>query len=98
MTTALSVEWKIKRLGAGIDVEQGLAETLLEQGPDGLLLLNTDGTISFLNPAAERLSGSTSEQLVGLVRTRLLVGDVRGGFLQVLSRLGRAGTFGTKPF
>lgn len=98
MTTALSVEWEIKRLGAGIDVEQGLAETLLEQGPDGLLLLNTDGTISFLNPAAERLFGYTSEQLVGLVHTRLLVEDDRGGFLRVLSRLGRAGTFGTKPF
>ncbi|WP_307037819.1 bifunctional diguanylate cyclase/phosphodiesterase [Arthrobacter sp. B3I4] len=75
-----------------------MAETLLAQGPDALLLLTTDGVISFLNPAAERLFGYTREQLVGVPHSRLLVEDERGGFLRVLSRLGRAGTYGTNPF
>ena len=68
------------------------------QGPDALLLLSTDGIITFLNPAAERLFGYTREQLVGVPHARLLVADERGGFLRVLSRLGRTGTYGTNPF
>ncbi len=84
--------------GAGINVEQGLAETLLMQGPDALLLLSTEGTISFLNPAAERLFGYARDQLIGVGHRRLLVEDDRGGFLRVLSRLGRTGIYGTKPF
>lgn len=79
-------------------MEQGLAETLLTQGPDALLLLTMEGTISFLNPAAERLFGHTLEQLAGAPHNRLLVADERGGFLRVLSRLGHAGTFATSPF
>ncbi len=87
-----------ERPGAGIDVEQGLAETLLTQGPDALVLLSTEGTISFLNPAAERLFGYTRDQLAGAPYSQLLVEDERGGFLRVLGRLGRAGTYGTNPF
>ena len=98
MTTALPVASSTERPGAGIDVEQGLAETLLTQGPDALLLVTMEGNISFLNPAAERLFGYAKEQLIGVSHNRLLVEDDRGGFLRVLSRLGRAGTFGTKPF
>lgn len=87
-----------ERLGAGIDVEQGLAETLLTQGPDALLLLTTEGIITFLNPAAERLFGYSQDELIGVEHHRLLVEDDRGGFLRVWSRLGRSGTFGTSPF
>ena len=47
-------------------MEQGLAETLLTQGPDALLLLTTSGIISYVNPAAERLFGYESCDLVGL--------------------------------
>ncbi|MET3810704.1 Amt family ammonium transporter [Arthrobacter sp. UYEF3] len=79
-------------------MEQGPAESLLAQGPDALLLLSTEGTISFLNPAAERLFGYAAEQLVGDGHRRLLVEDDRGGFLRVLSSLGRSATFGTMPF
>jgi diguanylate cyclase (GGDEF)-like protein/PAS domain S-box-containing protein len=75
-----------------------LAETLLAQAPDALLLVSTQGIITFLNPAAERLFGYGREQLVGVPHSRLLVEDERGGFLRVLSRLGRAGTYGTQPF
>ena len=98
MTTALPVDSSDERPGAGIDVEQGLAETLLTQGPDALLQLTTEGVISYLNPAAERLFGYSGEELIGVAHNRLLVEDDRGGFLRVLSRLGRAGTSGTRPF
>ncbi|WP_354235537.1 EAL domain-containing protein [Arthrobacter sp. UYEF3] len=92
------MESHTERPGAGINVEQGPAESLLAQGPDALLLLSTEGTISFLNPAAERLFGYAAEQLVGDGHRRLLVEDDRGGFLRVLSSLGRSATFGTMPF
>ena len=43
-----------RRLGAGIVVGTGFGEDLLEQGPDAFLLLTADGTIAFVNSAAER--------------------------------------------
>src|SRR6478736_10549214 len=98
MTTALPVDSSYERPGAGINVEQGLAETLLTQGPDALLLLTTSGIISYVNPAAERLFGYESCDLVGEEHTRLLAKDDRGGFLRILGRLGGDSTFGIKPF
>jgi len=98
LATARPAALDIKSLGAGIDVEQGLAETLLTQGPDALLLLTTSGIISYVNPAAERLFGYESCDLVGEEHTRLLAKDDRGGFLRILGRLGGDSTFGIKPF
>ena len=76
----------------------GIEESLLEQGPDAVLLLTTDGTITFVNAAAERLFGYPREQLLGAQHGVLLSEDERGGFLRVLGRLGRGSRSGTRPF
>ena len=85
-------------LGAGIAVGTGIEESLLEQGPDAFLLLTADGTIAFVNSAAERLFGYPREQLLGVEHTILLSEDERGGFLRVFGRLGRGSAAGRRPF
>ena len=85
-------------LGAGIAVGTGIEERLLEQGPDAFLLLTADGTIAFVNSAAERLFGYPREQLLGAGHTILLSEDERGGFLRVFGRLGRGSVTGRRPF
>lgn len=85
-------------LGAGIAVGTGIEKTLLEQGPDAYLLLTSDGTIAFANPAAERLFGYPREQLLGVGHGVLLSEDERGGFLRVFGRLGRGSSAGRRPF
>ncbi|MDR7081175.1 Amt family ammonium transporter [Arthrobacter ginsengisoli] len=85
-------------LGAGIAVGPGIEESLLEQGPDAFLLLAADGTIVFVNAAAERLFGYPREQLLGAEHTILLSEDERGGFLRVFGRLGRGSLAGGRPF
>ena len=84
--------------GAGIAVGTGIEERLLEQGPDAFLLLTADGTIAFVNAAAERLFGYPREQLLGAQHTVLLSEDERGGFLRVFGRLGRGSLSGSRPF
>ncbi|WP_231728517.1 putative bifunctional diguanylate cyclase/phosphodiesterase [Arthrobacter sp. EPSL27] len=76
----------------------GIEKTLLEQGPDAYLLLTSDGTIAFANPAAERLFGYPREQLLGVGHGVLLSEDERGGFLRVFGRLGRGSSAGRRPF
>ena len=76
----------------------GIEESLLEQGPDAVLLVAADGTIAFVNAAAERLFGYPREQLLGAQHTVLLSEDERGGFLRVLGRLGRGSLAGSRPF
>ena len=76
----------------------GFEESLLEQGPDAVLLLTADGTIAFVNAAAERLFGYPREQLIGSPHGVLLSEDERGGFLRVLGRLGRGSLSGIRPF
>ena len=61
-----------RRLGAGIVVGTGFGEDLLEQGPDAFLLLTADGTIAFVNSAAERLFGYPRQELLGVQHTILL--------------------------
>ena len=73
-------------------------EDLLEQGPDAFLLLTADGTIAFVNSAAERLFGYPREELLGVQHTILLSEDERGGFLRVFGRLGRDSPAGSRPF
>ncbi|WP_306919467.1 bifunctional diguanylate cyclase/phosphodiesterase [Arthrobacter sp. V4I6] len=85
-------------MGAGIAVGTGFEETLLEQGPDAFLLLAADGTIAYVNAAAERLFGYPREQLLGYQHTILLSEDERGGFLRVFGRLGRGSLAGQRPF
>ncbi|MDQ0851260.1 diguanylate cyclase (GGDEF)-like protein/PAS domain S-box-containing protein [Arthrobacter sp. B3I9] len=83
---------------AGITVGNGFEETLLEQGPDSFLLLTADGTIAYVNAAAESLFGYPREQLLGVHHTVLLSDDERGGFLRLFSLLGRGGRTGKQPF
>lgn len=85
-------------LGAGIAVGTGFEEALLEQGPDAFLLLTADGTIAFMNSAAERLFGYPREQLLGTQHTVLLSEGERGGFLRVFGRLGRKNRSASRPF
>ncbi|MGY2743378.1 diguanylate cyclase (GGDEF)-like protein/PAS domain S-box-containing protein [Arthrobacter sp. UYCu723] len=85
-------------MGAGIAVGTGFQETLLEQGPDAFLLLTADGTITYVNAAAECLFGYSREQLRGVPHHILLSGDGRGGFLRVFGRLGRGSLAGKRPF
>ncbi|WP_426976408.1 putative bifunctional diguanylate cyclase/phosphodiesterase [Pseudarthrobacter sp. O4] len=85
-------------MGAGIAVGTGFQETLLEQGPDAFLLLTADGTITYVNAAAECLFGYSREQLLGVPHHILLSGDGRGGFLRVFGRLGRGSLAGKRPF
>ncbi|MDI3240422.1 EAL domain-containing protein [Arthrobacter sp. AL08] len=75
----------------------GIEETLLEQGPDAFMLLTADGTIVFVNAAAERLFGYRREQLLGGGHQILLSDDERGGFLRVFGRLGRGNPAATLP-
>lgn len=79
-------------------MEPGFEETLLEQGPDAFLLLTADGTIAYVNAAAESLFGYPRGQLLGAKHTVLLAEDERGGFLRVFSRLGRGSQAGKRPF
>ncbi|MCU1547477.1 MAG: diguanylate cyclase [Arthrobacter sp.] len=76
----------------------GFEEALLEQGPDALLLLNADGTVAFLNSAAERLFGYERQQLLGAQHHILLSEDDRGGFIRMFSGLGRGSLAGRGPF
>ena len=87
-----------RRLGAGIVVGTGFGEDLLEQGPDAFLLLTADGTIAFVNSAAERLFGYPREELLGVQHTILLSEEDHGGFLRVFGRLGRSSPAGSRPF
>ncbi|XAS68096.1 EAL domain-containing protein [Micrococcaceae bacterium Sec5.7] len=80
----MSIAW-----GPANTVELGFAQTFLEKGPDALLLLDADGTISFLNGAAAELFGYPREQLLGAHHGMLLTEDCRGGFPRVFSSLGR---------
>ncbi|MGP4034010.1 putative bifunctional diguanylate cyclase/phosphodiesterase [Pseudarthrobacter sp. 1C304] len=76
----------------------GIAESLLEQGPDAVLLLTAEGTIAFVNAAAERLFGYPRDLMLGAQHTILLSEDERGGFLRVFGRLGRGSLTGSRPF
>jgi len=40
-------------------------ESVLETMVDGLLILDTEGTIVFINPAAEEITGYKKEEVVG---------------------------------
>ncbi|MCU1539727.1 MAG: diguanylate cyclase [Arthrobacter sp.] len=85
-------------MGTGIAAGTGFEETLLEQGPDAFLLLTADGTIAYVNAAAEKLFGYPREQLLGVQHSILLSEDERGGFLRIFSRLGRGGQAAKRPF
>ncbi|MFF2244657.1 putative bifunctional diguanylate cyclase/phosphodiesterase [Arthrobacter sp. NPDC058130] len=71
-------------------METGFAQQLLEYSPDALLLVGPDGSISFLNAAAERLFGYSRAQLLGADHSMLLAEASREDFHGVLAGLGKA--------
>lgn len=68
-------------------MEAGLAHLLLEHGPDPLLLLAPDGSISYLNTAAEDLFGYPRSQLLGTDPGLLLAAAFRADFRALLAGL-----------
>ena len=79
-------------------MESGLAQLLLEHSPDPLLLLAPDGSISYLNAAAEDLFGYSRAQLLGADSSLLLAEGSREPFHNVLSGLGASAPRSRQPF
>ena len=79
-------------------MESGLAQLLLEHSPDPLLLLAPDGSISYLNAAAEDLFGYSRAQLLGADSSLLLAENSREPFHGVLSGLGTSAPRSRQPF
>ena len=79
-------------------MESGLAQLLLEHSPDPLLLLDPDGSISFLNAAAEELFGYSRARLLGADSSLLLAEDSREPFHGVLAGLDASAPRSGQPF
>jgi diguanylate cyclase (GGDEF)-like protein/PAS domain S-box-containing protein len=79
-------------------MDSGLAHLLLEHGPDPLLLLDPDGSISFLNTAAENLFGYSRSELLGTDSGLLLAEASRPGFHSLLAGLGGSTPRPGQPF
>ena len=79
-------------------MDSGFAHILLEHSPDALLLLAPDGSISFLNAAAEELFGYARAQLLGADSSLLLAEASREDFHGVLAGLGAAASRSRQPF
>ena len=79
-------------------MESGLAQLLLEHSPDPLLLIDPDGSISFLNAAAEELFGYSRAQLLGADSSLLLAEASREPFHGVLAGLGASAPRSGQPF
>ena len=79
-------------------MDAAFAQTVLEHSPDALLLLAPDGSISFVNNAAEQLFGYPRAQLLGADYSLLLVRSSREDFHTVLAGLaGGTGGLGCAP-
>lgn len=68
-------------------MDAAFAQTVLEHSPDALVLLAPDGSISFLNNAAEQLFGYSRAQLLGADYSLLLAEACREDFHQLLTGL-----------
>lgn len=68
-------------------MEAALADLLIEHGPDPLLLLAPDGSISYLNTAAEELFGYSRSQLLDTDSSLLLAENFRADFRALLAGL-----------
>jgi two-component system sensor histidine kinase/response regulator len=78
--------------------EQRLRETeqyfrgVLERAPDGLLVVETDGTISMANAQCEKLFGYTREEFVGNKVEMLVPDEIRGQHPDMRATFHRAPT------
>ena len=82
-------------------MDSAFAQTVLEHSPDALLLLDPDGSITFLNTAAEQLFGYSRAQLLGADCSLLLAESSREDFHTVLAGLAGAvpdASAGQAPF
>ncbi|MET3951890.1 EAL domain-containing protein [Arthrobacter sp. UYEF36] len=79
-------------------MDAGLAQLLLEHGPDPMLLLAPDGSISYLNTAAEQLFGYSRSQLLGTDSSLLLAEPCRADFRALLAGLSGSAPRPGKPF
>ncbi|MEQ4520707.1 EAL domain-containing protein [Pseudarthrobacter sp. B907] len=79
-------------------MDAAFAQTVLEHSPDALVLLAPDGSISFLNNAAEQLFGYSRAQLLGADYSLLLAEASREDFHQLLTGLaaGNSGVAGRR--
>jgi len=68
-------------------MDSAFAHTVLDHIPDALLLLAPDGSITFLNRAAERLFGYPRAQLLGADYSLLLAETSREGLHATVSRV-----------
>ncbi|WP_432396423.1 diguanylate cyclase domain-containing protein [Pseudarthrobacter sp. L19] len=68
-------------------MDSAFAHTVLDHSPDALLLLAPDGSIAFLNRAAERLFGYPRAQLLGADYSLLLAETSREGLHATVSRV-----------
>ena len=75
-----------------------LAQVLLEHGPDPVLLLAPDRSVSYLNTAAEQLFGSSRPQLLGTDSSLLLAEPSRAGFRALLAALPASAPRSGEPF
>ncbi|WP_246528053.1 sensor domain-containing protein [Pseudarthrobacter albicanus] len=75
-------------------MDADFAQVLLEHSPDALLLLDPDGTISFLNLAAEQLFGYPRARLLGADSGLLLAETWREDFRAALAGVGASATDG----
>jgi diguanylate cyclase (GGDEF)-like protein/PAS domain S-box-containing protein len=79
-------------------MDAGTAQLLLEHSPDPLVLLDPDGSISFLNAAAAELFGYSRAQLLGADSALLLAETSREDFHGVLAALEAAAPRSARPF
>ncbi|MCB5272690.1 putative signaling protein [Arthrobacter sp. SO5] len=79
-------------------MDAGFAQLLLEHSPDPLVLLAPDGSISFLNTAAEALFGYSRAQLLGADSSLLLAEGSREEFHGILAGLDAAAPRSRQPF
>ncbi|WP_427004415.1 putative bifunctional diguanylate cyclase/phosphodiesterase [Pseudarthrobacter sp. H2] len=77
-------------------MDADFAQVLLEHSPDALLLLDPDGTISFLNLAAEQLFGYPRARLLGADSGLLLAETWREDFRAVLAGLAATAAHGSR--
>lgn len=68
-------------------MDSAFAHTVLDHIPDALLLLAPDGSITFLNRAAEQLFGYPRAQLLGVDYSLLLAETSREGLHAIVSRV-----------
>ena len=64
--------------------------SVLESSPDAVFVLSTDGIISLVNSAAERMFGHSRADMIGADHRILLAEDFRHGFLKVFDALRRS--------